>query len=250
MELWLIALASTHSAKRRRIRIVSTCSVLSYVKGDIKRELENCVNDHGIRGLASPITSRQGRPQLATYRPDLSTMLESSLYHSAYCSVTRDAQRNPLSLQSGRPMFLNVIQNSKVVTGTPSAMGELHTRPLSPPVQSDDIQVENEGFEHVPPDGGYGWVCVASCFTINCFTWGTVSVSGFRNTQHAATSPDFLCSQIPRLMVSICHTTWPRTCFPRQHPGTTLSSVVSTSPWPCYLHLSLPSCVANLGSMP
>ncbi|CAN9402135.1 unnamed protein product [Alternaria alternata] len=29
-----------------------------------------------------------------------------------------------------------------------------------------------------PPDGGYGWVCVATCFTINCFTWGTVSAYG------------------------------------------------------------------------
>ena len=28
-----------------------------------------------------------------------------------------------------------------------------------------------------PPDGGYGWVCVAACFNINCFTWGVVSVS-------------------------------------------------------------------------
>lgn len=26
-------------------------------------------------------------------------------------------------------------------------------------------------------DGGYGWVCVAACFIINCFTWGLVSVS-------------------------------------------------------------------------
>ncbi|KAJ9379529.1 hypothetical protein DTO063F5_7121 [Paecilomyces variotii] len=23
-----------------------------------------------------------------------------------------------------------------------------------------------------PPDGGYGWICVAACFCINCFTWG------------------------------------------------------------------------------
>lgn len=28
-----------------------------------------------------------------------------------------------------------------------------------------------------PPDGEYGWVCVAACFTINCFTWGVVAVS-------------------------------------------------------------------------
>lgn len=43
-------------------------------------------------------------------------------------------------------------------------------------------QFDNEGGdgstrEEAPPDGGYGWVCVAACFTINCFTWGTVSVS-------------------------------------------------------------------------
>lgn len=28
-----------------------------------------------------------------------------------------------------------------------------------------------------PPDGGYGWVCVLSCFLINAFSWGVVSVS-------------------------------------------------------------------------
>ena len=27
-----------------------------------------------------------------------------------------------------------------------------------------------------PPDGGYGWVCVACCFFINGFTWGVVAV--------------------------------------------------------------------------
>lgn len=26
------------------------------------------------------------------------------------------------------------------------------------------------------PDGGCGWVCVATCFTVNCFTGGVVSV--------------------------------------------------------------------------
>ncbi|KIW11145.1 hypothetical protein PV08_10445 [Exophiala spinifera] len=29
-----------------------------------------------------------------------------------------------------------------------------------------------------PPDGGYGWVCLACCFVINCFTWGVVASYG------------------------------------------------------------------------
>ncbi|KIW75119.1 hypothetical protein Z517_11891 [Fonsecaea pedrosoi CBS 271.37] len=29
-----------------------------------------------------------------------------------------------------------------------------------------------------PPDGGYGWVCLACCFSINCFTWGAVASYG------------------------------------------------------------------------
>lgn len=32
--------------------------------------------------------------------------------------------------------------------------------------------------DDVPPDGGYGWVCVACCFTVNAMTWGVNSVSG------------------------------------------------------------------------
>ena len=29
----------------------------------------------------------------------------------------------------------------------------------------------------IPPDGGYGWICVACCFLINAHTWGVNSVS-------------------------------------------------------------------------
>lgn len=31
-------------------------------------------------------------------------------------------------------------------------------------------------FVDVPPDGGYGWVCVACCSTVNAMTWGVNSV--------------------------------------------------------------------------
>lgn len=39
----------------------------------------------------------------------------------------------------------------------------------------DEDDVGSRG-EEAPPDGGYGWICVAACFMINGFTWGTVSV--------------------------------------------------------------------------
>lgn len=31
--------------------------------------------------------------------------------------------------------------------------------------------------EYVPPDGGYGWVCVACVFVVNANTWGLNFVS-------------------------------------------------------------------------
>ncbi|KAG9388003.1 MFS transporter protein [Pyrenophora tritici-repentis] len=69
---------------------------------------------------------------------------------------------------------------------TPSTMNKLHKRPLSPPIQLDDVELEATRTEHVPPDGGYGWVCVATCFTINCFTWGTVSAYGIYLSHYLA----------------------------------------------------------------
>ena len=35
---------------------------------------------------------------------------------------------------------------------------------------------EQQETDATPPDGGYGWICTACTFTINCFTWGMVSV--------------------------------------------------------------------------
>ena len=35
-----------------------------------------------------------------------------------------------------------------------------------------------------PPDGGYGWVCVASVFIINGFTWGVSAVRSKEFTYH------------------------------------------------------------------
>ncbi|EXJ57509.1 hypothetical protein A1O7_07857 [Cladophialophora yegresii CBS 114405] len=44
---------------------------------------------------------------------------------------------------------------------------------------SQTVQVPGiENAATPPPDGGYGWVCLACCFTVNCFTWGVVSSYG------------------------------------------------------------------------
>ena len=32
--------------------------------------------------------------------------------------------------------------------------------------------------DDVPPDGGYGWICVLCCFLINAHTWGINSSYG------------------------------------------------------------------------
>lgn len=48
------------------------------------------------------------------------------------------------------------------------------------PVVSSDTTVVDE-----PPDGGYGWVCVACVFLLNAHTWGINSVE---------TSPDIQSS--------------------------------------------------------
>lgn len=38
-------------------------------------------------------------------------------------------------------------------------------------------QLDSDETSAAPPDGGYGWVCVASLFLVNFSTWGAVAVS-------------------------------------------------------------------------
>lgn len=41
----------------------------------------------------------------------------------------------------------------------------------------DPERIKDSNSVDVPPDGGYGWVCVACVFLINGHTWGVNSVS-------------------------------------------------------------------------
>ena len=51
------------------------------------------------------------------------------------------------------------------------------------------------------PDGGYGWICVMTCFVINCFTWGVVAVS-HPDLLRLATHPAYLgCVLFRRVVV-------------------------------------------------
>lgn len=61
----------------------------------------------------------------------------------------------------------------------------------SPHMSDESGQLsEADGNAMPPPDGGYGWVCLACCFMVNCFTWGVVAVSyGFRDRALARLSP-------------------------------------------------------------
>jgi hypothetical protein len=59
--------------------------------------------------------------------------------------------------------------NSDIQPTTPLSQSHESPPQTSPPTATPD---END----VPPDGGYGWVCVASTFWINAHTWGINSV--------------------------------------------------------------------------
>ncbi|KAJ9663815.1 hypothetical protein H2198_000575 [Neophaeococcomyces mojaviensis] len=45
---------------------------------------------------------------------------------------------------------------------------------IEPTAYVEDVQEPDDK----PPDGGYGWVCIGACFTINGFTWGICASYG------------------------------------------------------------------------
>lgn len=72
---------------------------------------------------------------------------------------------SPLAQTTPTPLALSNTRTSTVVDD-----GD-HSASTFLPHDVQDNHIE------CPPDGGYGWICVACCFAVNCFTWGVVSVS-------------------------------------------------------------------------
>lgn len=52
--------------------------------------------------------------------------------------------------------------------------GDKELCPKQDEQKNSDMEAKYE--KDVPPDGGYGWVCVACVFWINAHTWGINSV--------------------------------------------------------------------------
>ena len=90
-----------------------------------------------------------------------------------------------------------------------------------------------------PPDGGYGWVCVASVFIINGFTWGLTAVSfspgtsfkTLQNSKHSGIVSLTLCTHSH--MAFISRITCQPTSTPTHPASTSPSSVASIFPWLC-----------------
>lgn len=51
-------------------------------------------------------------------------------------------------------------------------------------VDAANFQSQSREDVEEPPNGGYGWVCVAACWIFNAFTWGGVSVRIVQNVHN------------------------------------------------------------------
>lgn len=85
---------------------------------------------------------------------------------------------------------------------------------------------EKEPAADVPPDGGYGWVCVACISTINGHTWGINSVSQAQHSTNCTGAPVLIPTCLPRLTASFFLTISLMTSSTIRVISNTLSSVV------------------------
>jgi hypothetical protein len=70
---------------------------------------------------------------------------------------------------------IDIIRSHQDDLDRESAKQEQRLNPQSE--QPAEVNEDEKYKRDVPPDGGYGWVCVACVFWINAHTWGINSVS-------------------------------------------------------------------------
>jgi len=98
-------------------------------------------------------------PSYAVTSPPVFRLKDIFGSHGPFMTIKRAAK--PATASSEQQ---NGSRRSSGTTATPSDV-EQHAA-------TSEKQVD------VPPDGGYGWVCVACCFLINAHTWGINSSYG------------------------------------------------------------------------
>lgn len=76
-------------------------------------------------------------------------------------------------------MTLDVIQSHQTDHYSLGSERKEHGNTPSQSLAPAEIDPDEKYARDVPPDGGYGWVCVACVFWINAHTWGINSVSIF-----------------------------------------------------------------------
>jgi hypothetical protein len=93
---------------------------------------------------------------------------------------TKFSKRRLQTLISSSYQLRNLAKRSKIWNSD--------NQSTTPPSQSHELppqisqQVATSAENDIPPDGGYGWVCVATTFWINA-TWGINSVRTFLHTK-------------------------------------------------------------------
>ncbi len=114
-------------------------------------------------------------------------MSEKELPHAATRASANEPNSSPVASETTILHSLPAPPTMSEKASPPAATRASANEPNSSPVASettiavagaDQPQVEEKREVDEPPDGGYGWVCVACTFFINAHTWGINSSYG------------------------------------------------------------------------
>lgn len=79
---------------------------------------------------------------------------------------------------------------SKLSSRRDDTVRQCSSSPQEKQNRTEAEELEAKYQQDVPPDGGYGWVCVACVFWMNAHTWGINSVSLLLRVAYPAEKED------------------------------------------------------------